>query len=113
MKLLERVLLCLPLLSLLIAPLLWSAPEARGAGAATQGVDLTLSGSEDRNAFIADATLGLNYGFDMGLNLRLGYRVSIWTNMPVVRLIEDEAGNFIDDTDSSLGGVFVGAGWTF
>ncbi len=50
MKLLERVLLCLPLLSLLIAPLLWSAPEAQGAGAATQGVDLT--SASDRASWV-------------------------------------------------------------
>jgi len=50
MKLLERVLLCLPLLSLLVAPLLWSAPEARGAGAVTQRVDLT--SASDRAAWV-------------------------------------------------------------
>jgi len=81
---------------------------------ATNEVSLTMNGSEDRNAFVADAMLGLSYGWDMGLTLRLGYRVSLWTNMPGFEMTDDYLrGDFIDSRDVSLSGAFFGAGWNF
>ena len=105
-------------LSTTVHPMSGVAGDVDGDGFAdvfnVNEISLTMGGTQDRNAFIADGMLGLSYGFDMGLVLRLGYRASLWTNMPSFEMTDDYLrGQLIQSRDVSLNGVFVGAGWTF
>ena len=76
--------------------------------------DLDFTFNTDGTAFSFDTTIGLTYGFDFGLSLRLGYRAAMHQNMPTLDINDDLLiGEQFDTRDVTLSGVFFGAGWTF
>jgi hypothetical protein len=77
--------------------------------------DIIYAASRDTEETVTkmNLELGGSYTFDFGLELRLGYRLSRWTNLPDSPIATATTTGGLEDRDRdvSLAGFYAGLGW--
>ncbi|UCF80544.1 MAG: hypothetical protein JSV08_08550 [Acidobacteriota bacterium] len=71
----------------------------------------TVSRETDETVTKMNLALGISYTFNFGLELRGGYRLSRWDNLPNSPIVNAAANAEDRDRDVSLEGFYLGLGW--
>jgi opacity protein-like surface antigen len=71
----------------------------------------SVSRDTDETVTKMNLSLGLSYTFNFGLEIRGGYRLSRWANLPNAPIVNAAANAEDRDRDVSLEGFYTGLGW--